>query len=115
MSVQRVNVKHAPQVDHRKMSEETRLGVETTWRSISSSEGASSSLKAEENPHFDFISTLARIVGERATAENRKPLINVQTNFTFKRFERRWEARSDADEPKEFQRVHSEVLVLGTA
>lgn len=31
-SVQRVDIKHAPQVDHQKMSEETHLGVETASR-----------------------------------------------------------------------------------
>ena len=50
--------------------------------------------------------------GNGATAEIHQSLINVQTSFAFKRYKRRWEFRSDADDFK-FQRLYFETLILG--
>jgi len=116
-----------------KMNEHTQLGLGTTWRSMFSSEGASSSAEPEDGPPFDFISVLAvaqnldvdflpitwqpalEIVGEGATAEIRQSLINLQVSFAFKRFKGRWKSLSSADESKELQRISSEIRLLGEA
>ena len=110
------------------MSEETQLGIETTWESMPPSKSESSTPKTEENPHLKFISLSQKLnfnilpmtwqpaldtVSEEATAKIRQSLINAQTSFAFKRFERHWETRSDADQSNDFQRVYSEISALG--
>lgn len=111
------------------MSEETQPGTETTSGSMPPPRRASSILEAEENPHVRSILAIAQklhidflpiswgpaldTVGEAPTAEVLQSMLKTLTSFAFKHYERPSGTQSDADESKRFQRVCSEISVLG--
>jgi hypothetical protein len=99
----------------------------TFWRSGTFSRSATSSQTVALYLHHDFLAFLAiaqRLkidflpitwqpamdrVGEGATAEIWQSLINLQTNFTFKRF------KGSLNESSNFQVLISEIMILADA